>query len=497
MLKVCDSIIQTGFIFLIIFTPLAFGAVQPWSIVVMELTVLLMVAAWLLKMIQRRELRFSKTPLNIPLVLFVVLVLFQMFPLSPSMIQYLSPNTYDLYKMTLPNYGSDDHPSIANRLAKNNVLQESSFPSSLNSTNDRSLTIYRHATKTELLEMLAYSAIFFLIVNNLRTNEQIDRLLKTIIVMGFLLSVFAIVQELSGTDKIYWFRELTHGGSPFGPYINRNHFAGYISMVILLALGFLLGLRSKGGRQRPSGVGHPPLGPELRTDRDSPTGHLLLIFALAIMIAALFLSLSRGGIVSFLLGILFLLNFSLFGRKSRKRPYVLVGSVVLSAFLILVHLGIAPVIERLSTISRLEQEASATARTAVWRDTVVAAKDFPLLGTGLGTFQYIFPQYRRHSSDIRLYFDYAHNDYLQLLLETGLVGFILLLGGLTLFLWKSLSRWKQRHDPFVKGVTMGGLAAIVSILFHSLVDFNLHIPANALLFSMIIGVTNNVLCSKF
>jgi len=109
---ICDRIIKWGLIFLIIFTPLAFGTVHTWSYTLMELTVILLLLIWLLKLIvtsknPKGTSHFVRTPLNLPILLFVLLVLLQLLPLPPKAIKHLSPNTYNLYKTTLPGYDSD------------------------------------------------------------------------------------------------------------------------------------------------------------------------------------------------------------------------------------------------------------------------------------------------------------------------------------------------------------------------------------------------------
>ncbi|MFQ5791428.1 MAG: hypothetical protein ACE5JI_13230, partial [Acidobacteriota bacterium] len=212
----CDRAIERGLLFLIIFTPLAFGTVHLWYITAMELVVALLVVLWMIKMVALQRLRqesgsvyerltesqvrlptgalgFVKTPLNLPILLFIVLVLVQMAPLPPAVLQSTSSGTYELYQKTLP------HPWPAS------AMQASSW---------RSLSVYAGATKGELLKLLSYAAVFFLVVNNLRTKRQLGRLAKTVIGVGFAISLLGILQSLSGTTKIYWFRDASYA-SPF------------------------------------------------------------------------------------------------------------------------------------------------------------------------------------------------------------------------------------------------------------------------------------------
>jgi O-antigen ligase len=117
------------------------------------------------------------------------------------------------------------------------------------------------------------------------------------------------------------------------------------------------------------------------------------------------------------------------------------------------------------------------------------SSDFPIFGTGFGTFQYIYRKYKTWD-DLFLY-KHAHNDYLEILSDLGLIGFLIVLVGIVLFLRKILLRWIERRDPYAKGITLGGVCGVFAILGHSLVDFNLHIPANALFLSIILGLIFN------
>jgi len=145
-------------------------------------------------------------------------------------------------------------------------------------------------------------------------------------------------------------------------------------------------------------------------------------------------------------------------------------------------IGLNPVLVRLSDLSSGE-------RPEVCQNTINMARDFPLFGTGLGTFQYIYPKYRSLPS--QHYYDHTHNDYLELLSDTGLAGFVIVLSGFTLFFWKTLTRWWERRDPFARGVALGGGCSIIVALTHSFAEFNLHIPANALFFSLLLGLIHN------
>ena len=219
----------------------------------------------------------------------------------------------------------------------------------------------------------------------------------------------------------------------------------------------------------------------------------ILIFGAIIMILALVFSQSRMGIISLLssmgfMGFMLLIS----SKRRRKRIVIFILILALISIFFLKWIGLNPVLERFTLIPQeLESESG---RPIVWKDTINLIKDFPISGTGLGTYIHIFPRYKTISA--RILYDHAHNDYLEFFSEVGIVGVFIMLAGFGLFIIRIFRRWKERRDPYVKGLTLGGLTGVIAILIHSITDFNLHIPANALLLAIILGLTFNVVNLK-
>ncbi len=539
-----DRIIEYGVMFLIVFTPLAFGAVQPWAYYTMELTVCFLVFIWSINQIittcqsatrlsgqqilagnsqhstrntksvtsniEFNRFGLAKTPLNIPIILFISLILFQLIPLPSGILRFLSPNTHYLYSMSQPGWPDDnvdrsrdtclnDETKWTTRDSKlqtpNSVLAQ---PSTLNSKgsignlpgevkvdyqskSSAPLSIYPYASKTELFKILAYFGMFFLIINT--QGLRIKRILLLIICVGFCISVLGILQKLTGTEHIYWVRDASYA-TPFGPYVNRNHFAGYIGMVIPLALGMLVfrfaGITLYGSRDDRSIVAE---------FQSHFFANLLLIFIVVIMITALFFTASRGGILSFAVMVVVLSTLICLTRLRAVmgKWWRIIVSVMIITVVILIWLGLDPVLNRLSDITP-------GGRYEIYNDAVKVYKDFPLFGTGLGTFQYVLPGYR--TIPRRKLTEHAHNDYLELVSDCGLIGLIIILSGIIIFFWMTMTRWWKRRRYYAKSVAMGGFCGIIAILAHSFVDFNLHIPANALFLSILLGLTYNVVNLK-
>ncbi|MFQ5786945.1 MAG: O-antigen ligase family protein, partial [Thermodesulfobacteriota bacterium] len=343
------------------------------------------------------------------------------------------------------------------------------------------ISIYPYSTKTEFFKVLAYIGMFFLITNT--PGMRINRIVVVIVSVGFCISLLGILQKLTGTKDIYWVRDASYS-THFGPYVNRNHFAGYIGMVIPVALGLLV--------SRFASVAFFK-----NADRRSIAAkfqshffaNLLLTFVIVIMISALFLSLSRGGIMSFAVAVVAfctLIGFTRL-RTIMGRGWRIMASVIVITFVFLMWLGLDPVLNRFSNLSP-------GVRNDVYLDTINMTKNFPIYGTGMGTFQYIYPGYKTLQN--QLYYDHAHNDYLELISDSGLVGFVVVLSGIIMFFWKTLARWWERRHYYAKGVASGGVCSVIAILAHSFTDFNLHIPANALFLSIILGLTHNIVNLK-
>jgi O-antigen ligase len=308
-------------------------------------------------------------------------------------------------------------------------------------------------TRVELQLLIAYLILIHLLTQSYLQSRHWRGLMWFLMGFGFFVCIFGILQHLTFNGKLYWFREVRYGGMHFGPYVNRNHFAGFAELVIPIALVPLV------------------LG-KVRRER------LLLVSLFALLpIVALLLSASRGGIVSFVaeLALLFLL---LLARRIRSKYALVGGIVVLSALLAVSWIGGQQVLRRFSSNAAVEVTSGkrATMRQGTWR----IFRDHPLLGTGLGTLQKVFPPYDSlYDGKI---VNHTHNDYLEALAETGILGGLCCAWFLGVLLVTSLKGLGGLGSSLNSAMNLSGLVGCCGLLVHSLFDFNLHIPANALLF---------------
>ena len=314
-------------------------------------------------------------------------------------------------------------------------------------------TASSYSTRMELLLLVSDLIVLFVAVQAFRTLEDWRGFVWFGMFFGFLVSLFAILQHLTSNGKLYWFREISSGVLPFGPYVNRNHFAGFAELILPLALAPLV------------------LG-RVRRERRPVVG----LFAV-LPIGALFLSASRGGIVSFAveLGALALVMIL---RRTKGKQLLAGVTVLLVASLLVSWLGVGQILGRLSSVQLLE--VTAGKRASMRKDTWQIFLDHPFVGTGLGTLQIVYPSYETlYDGKI---VNHTHNDYLEALAETGILGGLCCAWFLGVLFSESLKRLRQLNKSFAGTLQLSGLVASTGFLVHSFVDFNLHIPANALLF---------------
>jgi O-antigen ligase len=314
-------------------------------------------------------------------------------------------------------------------------------------------TASSYSTRMELLLLVSDLILLFLAAQAFRSLLDWRGFVWFGMVFGFLISIFGILQHLTFNGKLYWFREMHYGGIPFGPYVNRNHFAGFVELVLPLSLVPLV------------------LG-RVRRERWPIVG----LFAI-VPIGALFLSVSRGGIVSFGVELAVLALVMIQRRTARKQLFA--GAAVLVLALLMVSwLGVGQLLQRFSSLQSLE--ATAGKRASMRRDTWRIFLQHPIAGTGLGTLQIVYPPYESlYDGKI---VNHTHNDYLEALAETGILGGLCCAWFIGVLFSGPLRQLRQFNSSFAGTLQLSGLVACAGFLVHSLVDFNLHIPSNAFLF---------------
>ena len=315
---------------------------------------------------------------------------------------------------------------------------------------------------------------FFLLVaaviaaNFLMSRERLRVLTRVLVAFGLGLAVFALIQHFTWNGRFYWLRP-TASTQPFGPFPNRNHFAGYMELLI----GLPVALVATRGVKREA--------------------RLYYGFAAVMMGLAAVASLSRGGMISLFAEVMFITALSprVLRRRGEGRgmrtKLVLVGSG--AALLVALMIGIAwigadPVINRLTTghDARMRPQQAQTffmSRGWIWRDTWRLIRAHPLVGTGLGAFKAAYPIYSQANGGRGI--SEAHNDYLQVLADCGVIGAVWAVWFM-ISVFRAVARSLRSPDPWLARFALGSGASLFGLFTHSLFDFNLQLPSHSLLF---------------
>jgi len=453
----CSQVIEWGIIGVLVFSPLPAASVYEWSVLVIELMVLVMLAAYVLIKNKPRNNELLFRSLEIPSYLFRGFFIFlglQVIPLPKFLVKVLSPKTFSFYSQFAPDFSSTHFLTI------------SAVPSQ---------------TIREGLEIGTYVLLGFLILRTVTRRHQIMRLFAVIVGVGVFEALYGFFELYSRNPRLLFYKKVHYLDCVTGTFVNRNHLSGYLEMAIPLALGLIIarvdffewsGMRIKEKLLRISEKGLAWNG--------------LIFLGVVAMALGIVFSKSRSGV--FILVFSFVLLSGLAGlyyrrgEEEKKGVKAFLKVVFLVIVVFSLFIGISATLERFSLDELLKEQ-----RPEVWGKTIEMIGDFPVFGSGLGTFGAVYPVYEASSRFV--FWEHAHNDYLEYTAELGLIGTVLLLGGILWLLMNAFRVWKERRHPQVKGLALGGIAALVGILIHSITDFNLHIPANMVLFSVILSLT--------
>ena len=381
------------------FGPLAFGAVEPWSIFVVESGALLLTLLWLAKQWLDGQISLLWNPLFLPMSGYGALIALQI------------------------------------------IFRVSAYP---------------HDSISEALLFCAYAMLCFLATQTMIRSSQARKIATMLAIYGFTIAVFALLQGISPNGKLYWVRQPRMGGWIYGSYVNHNHYAGLMELLVPIPLVISLSRLAHEKERIAAGV------------------------AAAIMAGTIFLSGSRGGMLAIFVEFVVLATILLRAKKGMKIA-IAATSFVIVLISLLTWLGGKELTNRVSSIStEARTELSGGMRLSIDRDTFRMFREHPLFGWGLGTFPVVYPQFRTFYTNF--FVNEAHNDYLQLLSEMGLAG-IAVMGWFLVVLFQRVRRKIGDWTSDVSGaVTLACALGVVGILVHSLLDFNLQIPANAALF---------------
>lgn len=404
-----DKIIYGMLLALLVITPLPYGTVEVWSTAIWELLILVMALLWGIQVIVTKRLTIELNPLVWPMIALLALAAVQLLPLSAR-----GTITYDSF-----------------------------------------------ATLDAAVKLFVFILFFLLFATFVNTPERRKQTATVIVLLAVVIALIGIGQTYG---KLIWPR------GAFGPFINRNHFAGFLEM----AAGI---------------IGARIVSRTLQRER-----LVLYVCYLIIVCSGLILSASRGGYLSLIAVILFLAMITLSPRNEKAeaepgrratqlRLVVALILLVVMSFGAMFLTGSDELMKRFGKVqAQLNIDDLADERfnrQDLWQTTLKIIKDHPLLGTGFGAYQFVYPRYDQSSGLLRV--EQAHNDYLQLIADTGLVGALVMLAFVGLLFARGVAALQTR-DALQRAISFGALAGCFGLAVHSFVDFNLQVTTNAQMF---------------
>jgi O-antigen ligase len=310
------------------------------------------------------------------------------------------------------------------------------------------------------------------------SRENVKRLALALTVVGVVLAAAGIVQRATFNGKIYGFWIPLHAGaSSFGPFINKNHFAGWMLMAVPVSLGCFCALVNRGLVDV-----RPTLRDRILWLSSRHASQAVLVgFAVLVMGLSLVLTMSRSGISAFALALALAL-WSAMRRSAGSSRRITVIYLLLLVVTIVGWVGLDRIIERFNE----GETVTFGGRIPVWRDTLRIVSDFWLTGTGLNTYGVATLFYQ--SGVTPLHFEEAHNDYLQLAAEGGLLLAVPALATIVMFVREVRRRFTRESIGSGYWIRLGAVTGLVAVALQSVVDFSLQMPGNAALFAVLCGI---------
>ncbi|MBN1507145.1 MAG: O-antigen ligase family protein [Sedimentisphaerales bacterium] len=433
---------------LLAFSPLAFGVEAAWSEEAVVVLVAIVSICFCVKAAIARDVSVTWTWAYVPILVLIVLATVQMIPLPVSFVGLISPNTVTQKAELL-----------------NDLRGTEELPSSVQ------ISFYPYATRHDLRLMLAAAGVFVVVLSVFRRPDQIMRLLLAIAAVGAGVALLALAQDIAGNGRIYWLVTSPHGNALSGPFVNHSHYAQFMNLSIGAALAVLLVKvhEAFGGRTVTPAAVAEYLG--------TLDGRLIwgLCAMIALGTATIFASLSRGGMVSLMIAgavTTLVLSFT----KSVRGSGWITALIILGAFICVLYVGFDAVYDRLGTLRDLNHVEGG--RWQIVKDVAVAWTRFPVMGTGLGTHEVVYPMFDRSTSAAIA--SHAENEYAQAAEETGAIGLAALFA-FAVFVWGSYGRVIRMARMPIHSATYGLGFGLIAIMIHSFSDFGQHLPANGFL----------------
>lgn len=433
----------------------ALGGVQAITYSLVEILVFLLVIVFLWR--QKRQGRID-LPLPIWPLLFVLWIALQLLPLPRSFLRAVS----QAHRLTLAWLAPIQHAGVWG-----------------------TLSIDPSTTLVAFFKVLAYVGVFILAIQMFDSARRKNTIVTTLIALGCFEAGYGILQFLLGWNKIFGYTNPYDSWVATGTYINRNHFAGLMDLTVPLAFASAFHTYQLWSDPRRRAVSTKSRG-------ESPLEFRIVffLFLAVIMVIGSVFSYSRGGILSVAFALIALSVLTIF-KVRRKSWGILIGGLATLALGFSLWVGVGGLVHRFVKMGQAGY-MSTQRRTMIWNDTLHLFASNPILGTGLGTYKDALRPFQAHLVDLTI--DHAHNDYMEFGVETGLIGFALLFIPIFYLLVRMVISFLKDHRRYRSAILLGCIGSTLGLLIHSLMDFNLQVPANAMIFAAILGIGYKAAC---
>ena len=452
------SISYRIFLFTLAFSPLAFGTVEQWSIITVEM---LVVVALLLCLVALKVSRqpFLKVPGLLPLTLLLTFMLLQLIPLPPLLLKLFAPYNLAAYQ------------PIVEKIPGNQWVP---------------ITLNQKASLLEFFKTGTYVLMYVLVIQLLRNKDLVRKTVIFLVAVGAVIAFFGILQQFSSDGKIFWFRS-TPDGFPGGPWVYKNQYSSFLECLAPLALGLFIHFKPRVDEELSLRARFVSFFSSKRS-----SFYLFIGFAFVLLGTAIFVSLCRGGMVTFFISMLLM---GVILKKKRKNGGKLAfWSVLGIVIMVITWYGWKPVVAEFDA-GFSEAGEIQESRLDVWADSFGMIRDFPFTGSGFGTYKDTYPSYKTLQTD--LIYDHAHNEYIELLTDGGIIGFGLAAWFVVVVLRQGWRMVLARKDNYAVTLGAGTFVGLCAVLIHCFFDFVLHNVAIGIYFFMLCGLMTAVLNTRY
>jgi len=446
---------------ILVWAPIPLGSNRPWAWSLLEILTFGLAACWLIcfamkKVVVTETFRRARWFLAL-LALWLVYQALYIVPMPQSWVALLSPKA-----------------AAAHELVSVGFEQ----------TSWMLLSVDPHTSRVSWFKSLLYVLSFAMTLLVINSRDQARRLGYVLVIFALVLSVVGLMMHLTEYTHVWFGTTMGHASRAIATYPNPNHFAGFLEMTLAVGIGLLIGgLRDARVQTWKQFLKH------LLEWIFSPKMRLRLM--LCVIVIALVATHSRMGNTAFFASMIIagLLGLALSRHATRGTVILLVSLIVIDVFIVGSWFGLEKLANRIEQTALLhtanEASESVEARAEPAKYGIDLISDYPLFGAGPGSWYVAFPRYR--GGDLSAFFDYAHNDFVQFTAESGLIGGAILVVIVGWSLAIALIAQFRRRDPLMRGFSFASIMGVTSILIHSSVDFNLQIPANAMLFMVLLA----------